>query len=286
MSVDPVTPPVPQGSATAAAAAVGEQLAVAPPPPTKARDRISAVLFPIATFAALLVAWQFLVRLFGVPEYILPLPTEFLSKLVESRALIWQHTLVTASEVLLGFLFAAAIGVPLGLMIVSFKWLERSLYPLIVFFQLIPKIAVAPLFVVWFGFGPFPKVLLTFLLCFFPTLVASMTGFRALDERVLYLTRSMGANAGQTFRYIRLPSAIAHIFGGFKVSIVFAATGAIVAEFVGSNSGLGYLLLRATSYLDMPLIFAVLVALSAIGIVFSYAVQLLERLCMPWLHGN
>jgi NitT/TauT family transport system permease protein len=286
VSLDPVAPVAPHASATPVAAVAGDQLAVAAPPPTKARDRISAVLLPIATFAVLLVAWQFLVRLFGVPEYILPLPTEFLSKLVESRALIWQHTLVTASEVLLGFLFAAAIGVPLGLMIVSFKWLERSLYPLIVFFQLIPKIAVAPLFVVWFGFGPFPKVLLTFLLCFFPTLVASMTGFRALDERVLYLTRSMGANAGQTFRYIRLPSAIAHIFGGFKVSIVFAATGAIVAEFVGSNSGLGYLLLRATSYLDMPLIFAVLVALSAIGIVFSYAVQLLERLCMPWLHGN
>jgi NitT/TauT family transport system permease protein len=285
VSVDPVAPVAAHASAPPAVAA-GDQLAVATPPPTKARDRISAVLLPIVTFAVLLVAWQFLVRLFGVPEYILPLPTEFLSKLVESRALIWQHTLVTASEVLLGFLFAAAIGVPLGLMIVSFKWLERSLYPLIVFFQLIPKIAVAPLFVVWFGFGPFPKVLLTFLLCFFPTLVASMTGFRALDERVLYLTRSMGANAGQTFRYIRLPSAIAHIFGGFKVSIVFAATGAIVAEFVGSNSGLGYLLLRATSYLDMPLIFAVLVALSAIGIVFSYAVQLLERLCMPWLHGH
>jgi NitT/TauT family transport system permease protein len=280
VSLDPAAPPVP---AHAAAAAVGtDSLAVAAPPPTRARDRISAVLFPIATFALLLLAWQFLVRLFGVPEYILPVPTEFLAKLVESRALIWQHTLVTASEVVLGFLFAAAIGVPLGLMIVSLKWLERSLYPLIVFFQLIPKIAVAPLFVVWFGFGPFPKILLTFMLCFFPTLVASMTGFRALDERVLYLSRSMGATGMQTFRYVRLPSALAHIFGGFKVSIVFAATGAIVAEFVGSNSGLGYLLLRATSYLDMPLIFAVLVALSAIGIVFSYAVQLLERVCMPW----
>ncbi|MGH8800235.1 MAG: ABC transporter permease [Casimicrobiaceae bacterium] len=280
MTPDPVGPPA--SAARAVAPSAGESLAVAAPPPAKARDRVSAVLFPIATFAALLLAWQFLVRAFGVPEYILPVPTEFLHKLVESRALIWQHTLITASEVVLGFLFAAAIGVPLGLMIVSFKWLERSLYPLIVFFQLIPKIAVAPLFVVWFGFGPFPKVLLTFMLCFFPTLVASMTGFRALDERVLYLSRSMGASAAQTFRYIRLPSALVHIFGGFKVSIVFAATGAIVAEFVGSNSGLGYLLLRATSYLDMPLIFAVLVALSAIGIVFSYAVQLLERLCMPW----
>ena len=271
-------------SATDAAspAAVPESLAVAAPP-TITRDRVSAVAYPLATFTLLLLAWQFLVRLFGVPEYILPVPSEFLVKLAESRGLIWQHTLVTANEILLGFLLAAAVGVPLGLMIVSIKFLERSLYPLILFFQLIPKIAIAPLFIVWFGFGPFPKILLTFLLCFFPTLVASMTGFRALDERVLYLSRSMGATAWQTFRYIRLPAALGHIFGGFKVSIVFAATGAIVAEFVGSNSGLGYLLLRATSYLDMPLIFAVLVALSVVGILFSYSVQLLERLCMPWL---
>jgi NitT/TauT family transport system permease protein len=261
---------------------VPESLAVAAPP-SITRDRVSANAYPLATFTLLLLAWQFRVRLFGVPEYILPVPSEFLVKLAESRGLIWQHTLVTANEILMGFLLAAIIGVPLGLMIVSIKFLERSLYPLILFFQLIPKIAIAPLFIVWFGFGPFPKILLTFLLCFFPTLVASMTGFRALDERVLYLSRSMGATPWQTFRYIRLPSALGHIFGGFKVSVVFAATGAIVAEFVGANSGLGYLLLRATSYLDMPLIFAVLVALSAVGILFSYAVQLLERLCMPWL---
>jgi NitT/TauT family transport system permease protein len=264
-------------------APVPDALAVAAPPSTVTRDRVSAVLYPVATFSLLLLAWQFLVRTFGVPEYILPVPTEFLAKLYESRGLIFDHTLVTANEIVLGFLVAALVGVPLGLMIVSVKFLERSLYPLILFFQLIPKIAIAPLFIVWFGFGPFPKILLTFLLCFFPTLVASMTGFRALDERVLYLSRSMGATAWQTFRYVRLPAALGHIFGGFKVSIVFAATGAIVAEFVGANSGLGYLLLRATSYLDMPLIFAVLVALSAIGILGSYAVQVLERLCMPWL---
>ena len=264
------TPPAPEALAVAA-------------PPSVTRDRVSAILYPIATFSLLLLAWQFLVRKFGVPEYILPVPTEFLAKLYESRGLIFDHALVTANEIVLGFLLAALVGVPLGLMIVSVKFLERSLYPLILFFQLIPKIAIAPLFIVWFGFGPFPKILLTFLLCFFPTLVASMTGFRALDERVLYLSRSMGATGWQTFRYVRLPAALGHIFGGLKVSIVFAATGAIVAEFVGANSGLGYLLLRATSYLDMPLIFAVLVALSAIGILGSYAVQVLERLCMPWL---
>jgi NitT/TauT family transport system permease protein len=265
---------------------MSETIAAPPPPaatPTAARAGLVAVIgYPVATFVALLLAWQFLVRGFGVPEYILPVPSEFLVKLVEARGLIWQHTLVTAQEILLGFCFATLVSIPLGYLIVSVRVLELSLYPLIVFFQLVPKIAVAPLFVVWFGFGPFPKVLFTFLLCFFPTLVASMTGFRALDERVLYLTRSMGASWWQTFRYIRLPSALGYIFSGLKVSIVFSATGAIVAEFVGANAGLGYLLLRGTSYLDMPLIFAILVALSVVGIVFSYGVQALETLLMPW----
>ena len=262
-----------------------EVAAPAPPEPGARAGRrhlIPALLYPVATFGLLLLAWEYLVRAFGVPEYVLPVPSEFVARLGQSRALIWQHTRVTAQEILLGFAVATLVSVPLGLLIVSIRTIERSLYPLIVFFQLVPKIAVAPLFVVWFGFGPFPKVLFTFLLCFFPTLVASMAGFRSLDERVLYLTRSMGASRWQTFRYIRLPSALGYIFSGLQVSIVFSATGAIVAEFVGANAGLGYLLLRGTSYLDMPLIFAVLVALSVVGILFSYAVQGLETLLMPW----
>jgi NitT/TauT family transport system permease protein len=239
---------------------------------------VSAIAWPLASFAVLLVAWQLLVPMAGIPEYILPVPSAFFERLWIDRALIFQHTLVTANEIVLGFLMAAVVSIPLGYVIVSVKLLEKAIYPVIVFFQLVPKIAIAPLFVVWFGFGLFPKVLLTFLLCFFPTLVASMTGFRALDERVLYLTRSMGASAWQTFRYVRVPAALAYIFSGLKVSAVFAATGAIVGEFVG----LGYLLLRGTSFLDMPLIFACLVALSAVGILFSYLVDWLEVLLMPW----
>src|SRR5262245_56918604 len=195
-------------------------------PPLVSADRVSAILYPTLSFGALFLLWQFGVRAAGIPEYILPVPTEFLAKLWADRMLISEHTLVTAKEIVLGFLCAAAISIPLGFFIVSFKPLERAVYPVIVFFQLIPKIAIAPLFVVWFGFGLFPKVLLTFLLCFFPTLVASMTGFRALDERVLYLTDSMGASWWQTFRYVRLPSALTYIYAGLKVSIVFAATGA------------------------------------------------------------
>jgi NitT/TauT family transport system permease protein len=251
-------------------------------PPLVRSDRMSAILYPLASFVALFLLWQYGVRAAGIPEYILPVPSEFLARLWADRALITDHTLITAKEILLGFLAAAGISIPLGFFIVSVRPIERAVYPQIVFFQLVPKIAIAPLFVVWFGFGLFPKVLLTFLLCFFPTLVASMSGFRALDERVLFLTESMGATWWQTFCYVRLPAAMSYIYAGLKVSVVFAATGAIVGEFVGANAGLGYLLLRGTSYLDMPLIFAVLVALSVIGIAFSYIVQYSERLLMPW----
>ena len=243
---------------------------------------IETVLWPVLSFTLLLLGWQYGVPLLKIPEYILPIPSALFERLWLDRLLIFEHTLVTMQEIVLGFLMAAVISVPLGYIIVSIRILEKAVYPVIVFFQLVPKIAIAPLFVVWFGFGLFPKVLLTFLLCFFPTLVASMTGFRALDERVLYLTRSMGATAWQTFRYVRVPSALVYIFSGLKVSAVFAATGAIVGEFVGANSGLGYLLLRGTSFLDMPLIFACLVALSVVGIFFSYIVDAVEVLLMPW----
>jgi NitT/TauT family transport system permease protein len=243
---------------------------------------IETVLWPVLSFTLLLLGWQYGVPVLKIPEYILPIPSAFFERLWLDRLLIFEHTLVTMQEIVLGFLMAAVISVPLGYIIVSIRILEKAVYPVIVFFQLVPKIAIAPLFVVWFGFGLFPKVLLTFLLCFFPTLVASMTGFRALDERVLYLTRSMGATAWQTFRYVRVPSALVYIFSGLKVSAVFAATGAIVGEFVGANSGLGYLLLRGTSFLDMPLIFACLVALSVVGIFFSYIVDTVEVLLMPW----
>jgi NitT/TauT family transport system permease protein len=246
------------------------------------RERISVVAWPLASFGGFLLAWQLLVRPLGVPGYILPLPSEFLPRVVSDFPLIWENAKITAAAILMGFFWATLVSVPLGLLIVSVRVIEKALYPLIVFFQLVPKIAIAPLFVVWFGFGMFPKVLLTFLLCFFPTLVASMTGFRALDERVLYLTRSMGMNRWQTFRYVRLPAALTYIFAGLKVSIVFAVTGAIVGEFVGSNAGLGYLLLRATSLFDLPLIFACLVALSVLGIVFANLVDWAERILMPW----
>lgn len=261
----------------------------APPSPHLRGRRKNAILdiasvigLPLLSMGGLVLAWQILVPVLQVPRYILPVPSDFMARVVSSRELLWEHTQVTGAEVLLGFGAAIVISIPLALIIASSQFIERAFYPLIVFFQLIPKIAIAPLFIVWFGFGIFPKVLITFFLCFFPILVSSMIGFKSIDLRLLYITRSMGASRWQTFRFIRFPAALPFIFAGLRVSVVFATTGAIVGEFVGAQAGLGYLLLRGTSLLDMSLIFAVLVVLSVIGLALSYAVTVTETIVMPW----
>jgi NitT/TauT family transport system permease protein len=249
-------------------------------------DLLGRIGLPMMSFIILLVVWEISVIVFDIREYIMPPPSTFLERVVDDRVILWRHMLVTGKEVLLGFTWATVFSIPLALVIALIPPIERAFYPLIVFFQLIPKIAIAPLLIVWFGFGIFPKILLTFLLCFFPTLVSSMAGFKAIDPRVLYLTKSMGASSWQTFIYVRIPTALPYIFSGLAVSIVFAVTGAIVGEFVGAQAGLGYLLLRGSSYLDTSLMFAVLVVLSIMGLAFSYAVTALEYIVMPWQRGR
>ena len=178
------------------------------------------------------------------------------------------------TEIVLGFALTVVTAIPLGLVIALSLLAKQVLYPPIMLLQLVPKIAVAPLFLVWLGFGMELKVLLTTLMTFFPLLIASISGFQILDTRLLYLTRSMGASTWQTFRYLRFPAALPVIFSGLKTSATIAATAAIVAEFVGANQGLGYVLLRGTSTMDIELTFAVLVVLTLIGIIINYAVEI------------
>ena len=186
--------------------------------------------------------------------------------------------LVTAKLVAISF----TLGALLGLLIALSPTAKRMLYPLLVFIQLVPKIAIAPLFVVWIGFGPTSKVMLTLLLTFFPLLLASIAGFQILDQRYLYLTKSMGATTWQTFRYLRFPSALPVIFGGLKTSATIAATAAIVAEFVGANQGLGYLLLQATGVMNTTLVFAILFVMTIIGLALNSIVEVTEYFMTPW----
>ena len=186
-----------------------------------------------------------------------------------SRVSLWNHSLVTLQEIIMGFGLSVVTAIPAGLLIALSPTAKRMLYPFLMFIQLVPKIAIAPLFVVWVGFGMTSKVLLTLLLTFFPLLLASIAGFQILDQRLLYLTRSLGATFWQTFRYLRFPAALPVIFGGLKTSATIAATAAIVAEFVGANKGLGYILLQATGTLDTTYVFAILFLLTIIGLALN-----------------
>ena len=244
--------------------------------------RLARDTLPAWVFIALIAAWWAAVEIVKVPAYLLPPPQDVLPRIYEGRVSLFNHSMVTIQEIVLGFGLSVITAIPLGLLIALSPTAKRMLYPLLVFIQLVPKIAIAPLFVVWLGFGLTSKVMLTLLLTFFPLLLASMAGFKILDQRLLYLTRSMGATTWQTFRYLRFPAALPVIFGGLKTSATIAATAAIVAEFVGSNKGLGYVLLQGTANLDTTLVFAVLFLLTIIGLALNTIVEVVEYFMTPW----
>jgi NitT/TauT family transport system permease protein len=244
--------------------------------------RLGNVTLPALVFVALIAAWWAAVALLKVPAYLLPPPQDVLPRIAQDdRSFLW-HSWVTIQEILLGFGLSIVTAIPLGLLIALSPLAKRMLYPLLVFIQLVPKIAIAPLFVVWLGFGLTSKVTLTLLLTFFPLLLASIAGFQILDPRLLYLTRSMGATIWQTFHLLRFPAALPVLFGGLKTSATIAATAAIVAEFVGSNQGLGYVLLQGTANLDTTRVFAVLFLLTVIGLALNSIVEVVEYLMTPW----
>ena len=234
------------------------------------------------TFVGVILLWSWSIKTFSIPAYLLPGPAAVFGRVVSDAGMLWHHSMVTLTEIVLGFGLTVLGAIPLGLLIALSPLAKQVLYPPIMLLQLVPKIAVAPLFLVWLGFGIESKVVLTVLMTFFPLLLASISGFQILDTRFLYLTKSMGATTWQTFRYLRVPAALPVIFAGIKTSATIAATAAIVAEFVGANEGLGYVLLKGTSTMDIELTFAVLVVLTIIGIVINYAVEFSEWLMTPW----
>jgi NitT/TauT family transport system permease protein len=244
--------------------------------------RVGWNLLPPLTFVAIVALWAAAIPIFKIPAYLLPGPGGVFSRVVSDFPMLWNHSLVTLTEILLGFGLTVVTAIPLGLVIALSPVAKQIGYPPLMLLQLVPKIAVAPLFLVWLGFGIESKVLLTVLMTFFPLLLASISGFQILDNRFLYLTQSMGATGWQTFRYLRFPAALPVIFSGIKTSATIAATAAIVAEFVGANKGLGYVLLRGTSTMDIELTFAVLVVLTIIGIAINYMVEFSEWAMTPW----
>jgi NitT/TauT family transport system permease protein len=236
----------------------------------------------LGAFLLFFAVWELGVRLFGIKEYLLPPPTIVVGALAQNYAKVLENALVTTHEILAGYAVAVAVSVPLALTIAYSRFMEETVYPVIVFLQIVPKIAIAPLFLIWFGFGFTPKLLLVFLLSFFPIVVSSIAGFKSIDPDIMDFARTTGAGSWRLFAKIRLPQALPGIFTGLKVGAALAATAAVVAEFVASDRGLGYLLLQYNGDLNTPMVFATILVLSGIGLGVYYAVELVERIAIPW----
>lgn len=240
---------------------------------------------PLAAIFGLLVLWEVVVRVGDVAEYVLPAPTAILDEAIAQWQLLLDATWVTLSEVLLGMALSIIVAIPMAVAIVYSPFLKNVFYPLLVSAQAIPRVAIAPLMVLWFGFGMLPKVLIAFSIAFFPLVINTVIGLQSIDRDTMHLIRSMGATPRQAFMKVRLPMALPYILGGIKIAVALAVIGAIVGEFVGSNEGLGYLVLVGQGTLNTRLIFASIGVMALLGIILFYIVELVERMTMHWYYA-
>jgi len=252
------------------------------------RTRPELILAPVL-LVVILVTWEWGVPYFDVPNYVLPTPSAIGVALWRGldagfmvRGGYWLHTWVTVWEVLLGFFIGSGVGLLLGTVISQFRIIEATLRIYLVAIQSLPKIALAPIIVLWFGFGLTSKVVIICLLTFFPLLINSMAGFKAVDPERLELMRALGANPWQIFWKVRLPSAMPYIFAGLDMAAVFAVVGAVVGEFVGAQRGLGTLILSMNAQMDIAGTFSVFIILAVVGIVIHKALRMVERRVLFW----
>lgn len=245
-------------------------------------EEIRRRVYPLLGILGFLVIWELATIIFQTPAYLLPPPTQIIKISIERMDMLLEHSWVTAYEMLLGYGMAIAIAVPLAIAITASRAFDQIFTPILLFFQTIPKIALAPLFLVWFGFGPLPKVLVAFLISFFPIIIDTAVGLRSMSSDMVDLAKSMGASKLQIFTRFRLPTSLPYLFSGLKVASTLAVVGAVVGEFVGADKGLGYLLLVTNSNLQTDLMFGSMIMLTAQGLILFYVIQVLENLLIPW----
>ena len=256
--------------------------AAAPVASSKLADWITRNTPVLAIFAVIFALWEIAVRALSIPDYILPSPSVIVTKIVVSWQLLMVNAFVTLEEILLGFGLSVLIAIPLAVAVVYSRIFERVAFPFMVSLQTIPKVALAPILVMWLGYGILPKVMVAFLISFFPIVINSVIGMRSAEKEMIYLVQSMGASELTTFLKIRLPKALPSIFGGLKVGMGQAVVGATVGEFIAAEHGLGYLQLISQVRLDTPLLFAAVVVLSLLGVLLFNVVAWIERIALPW----
>jgi len=234
----------------------------------------------IAVHVAAVVLWEVVVRAAKVPAFVLPPPSAIVATLTKANYAWTSNTLVTAAEIFGGYLLAVAVGVVSALVLSWSKRLMLLVFPLLVTLNMIPKIALGPLIIVWFSYGIGPNVLITFSLCFFPILLTAARGLREVDPDLLDLVRSLKGSRWQLFRFIQFPGALPYLFSGMKVAAILAVAGAVVGEFIASSRGLGYLMIQVQSALDTPAMFMAVILITALGMALYLLVLGVEHACI------
>jgi putative hydroxymethylpyrimidine transport system permease protein len=237
---------------------------------------------PVALLALLVGAWEAAAHLFGIENYLLPAPSEVARALVEDRGLLAPDTWVTAQEVIFGFLLALVVGLALATALHFSSVLRRTVYPLVVASQAVPVVVIAPILVIWFGFGIAPKLIVIALICFFPIVVNTLDGLRSVDPAQVKMLRTLNASRLDTFRHLETPAALPYLFSGAKIAIAVSVIGAVFGELVGSDAGLGHAIQVGTAELLTARVFAAVLILSLMAIALFALVSVIERYAIPW----
>src|SRR6185295_11457499 len=248
------------------------------------RDALLAIALPSITLVLLLALWDWAVVYFNIPSTLLARPGAVVSELYYgvTSGLLAKHTLITMQEVVYGFAVGAFAGFVLGAAVAESTWTRMTLYPFLIAFQMIPKVAIAPLFIIWLGYGISSKVAFTASITFFPVVINTIAGLRSVDGEVLEMMRVFRASRWQSFYRVKLRFAMPYIFASLEVAMVLSVIGAIVAEFVGATKGLGYLNLQEMHKLETARVFAVLIVLSVVGIILSWVIRVIAKAALFW----
>ncbi|MCH7737342.1 MAG: ABC transporter permease [Chloroflexi bacterium] len=242
-------------------------------------------LLPVSILFGVVAAWELWVRLADVPQWQLPAPSEIAKELGSSSDLLWDHTLVTLKEIVVGFLAALFAGLVLAGGIAYSRVLERSVYPIVIASQTVPIIAIAPLLLIWVGYGLTPKIIIVALICFYPIAVNTVDGLKATDPDMVNMLRTLGASRWQVFTKLQIPTALPFMFSGIKIGVSVSVIAAVIGEWVGASEGLGYLITYSQPLFLTARVFAAIFVLSVMGISLFMLAVIAEHLMMPW-HFN
>lgn len=236
---------------------------------------------PVFTLAAVLVFWEASVRLFQIPLYVLPSPTEVLKALAADRAALFSHSAVTVAEALLGIGISLILAIALGILMDAFAPLRQIIYPILVVTQTVPMIVLTPILIIYLGFGLAPKILTVVLMCFFPIAVSFTDGMAQLDPEYIHLARSFGANRWTSYRLVKIPAAVPSLISGLKVAATYSISGAVVGEWIGAQKGLGYYLLRVKNGYMLDKVFACVLVIILLSLCMNLALWFVKRLTSP-----